>query len=65
MIGQTEDPSEVQAEIAELQQLVFADNPFIFVNFRNHRAAYNDYVKGFQIPKLKGRDILHRVWLDK
>jgi ABC-type transport system substrate-binding protein len=65
VIGQTEDPSEVQAEIAELQQLVFADNPFIFVNFRNHRAAYNDYVKGFQIPKLKGRDILHRVWLDK
>ncbi|WP_323765845.1 ABC transporter substrate-binding protein [Marinovum sp.] len=64
-IGQTEDPAAVQAEIAELQQLVFADTPFIFVNFRNHRAAYNDYVKGFQIPKLKGRDILHRVWLDK
>lgn len=65
IIGQTENPDEVKAEIAELQQIVFADNPFIFVNFRNHRAAYNDYVKGFKIPKLKGRDILHRVWLDK
>ncbi len=64
-ISQTEDPAEVQAEIAELQQIVFADNPFIFVNFRNHRAAYRDYVKGFEIPKLKGRDIMHRVWLDK
>ena len=65
IIGQTENPEEVQAEIAELQSIVFEDTPFVFVNFRNHRAAYNDYVKGFQIPKLKGRDIMHRVWLDK
>lgn len=65
IISQTEDAASVQDEIRELQGLIFEDVPFIFVNFRNHRAAYNDYVKGFKIPKLKGRDDMSRVWLDK
>lgn len=65
IISQSEDADSVKDEIAELQQLIFEDVPFVFVNFRNHRAAYKDYVKGFQIPKLKGRDDMSRVWLDK
>ena len=65
IISQSEDADSVKDEIAEVQQLIFEDVPFVFVNFRNHRAAYKDYVKGFQIPKLKGRDDMSRVWLDK
>lgn len=65
IISLTEDPASVQDELTELQSIVFEDVPFIYVNYRNHRNARNDYVKGFAIPKLKGRDDMRRVWLDK
>lgn len=64
MFAATEDPSAVQDELRELQAILFEDNPFVYVNFRNHRSARKDYVKGFAIPKLKGRDDMRRVWLD-
>jgi len=61
----TEDPSIVQEQIKELQQLVFEDVPYIFVNYRNHRSAHQSYVKNFKTGKLKGKEDLRRVWLDK
>lgn len=64
-IVKTEDPSTVQAEIKELQKLVFEDVPYIFLNYRNHRTARQNYVKNFKTGKLKGREDFRRVWLDK
>lgn len=65
IIAKTEDPAEVQDELVELQSIVFNDNPFVYVNFRNHRSARRADVMGFEIPKLKGRDDMRRVWLDR
>jgi ABC-type transport system substrate-binding protein len=64
-IVKTEDPSKVQAQIKELQALVFEDVPYIFLNYRNHRTARQNYVKNFKTGKLKGREDIRRVWLDK
>jgi ABC-type transport system substrate-binding protein len=64
-IVKTNDPNEVRDQIKELQKLVFEDVPVVFLNFRNHRAAYQSYVKNYKISKLKGRDDIRRVWLDK
>lgn len=65
IIAATEDAATVQSEIKELQAAVFDDLPFVYLNFRNHRTARGDYVKGFETAKLKGREDLRRVWLDK
>ncbi len=64
-IAKTNDPSAVQDQIKELQKLVFEDVPVVFLNFRNHRTARHTYVKNFKTAKLKGREDLRRVWLDK
>ena len=64
-IVKTENPSEVQGQIKELQSLVFEDVPYIFLNYRNHRTARQTYVKNFQTGKLKGREDIRKVWLDK
>ncbi|MCB1810220.1 MAG: hypothetical protein KDK04_00630, partial [Candidatus Competibacteraceae bacterium] len=64
-IVETEDPEQVRDSIRELQQLVFEDIPYVFLNFRNHRTARQSYVKNFQTGKLKGQEDLRRVWLDK
>ncbi|SVD09765.1 uncharacterized protein METZ01_LOCUS362619 [marine metagenome] len=61
----TEDADEVRGKIKELQQIVFDDVPYIFLNFRNHRTARRSYVKNFQTGKLKGREDIRRVWIDK
>ena len=64
-IVKTEDPGEVKDKIRELQKLVFDDVPYIYLNFRNHRTARQTYVRNFQTGKLKGREDIRRVWLDK
>ena len=64
-IVETEDPSQVQAQIKEMQKLVFEDVPYIFLNYRNHRTARRTYVKNFKTGKLKGREDIRRVWIDK
>ncbi|MBF0277479.1 MAG: ABC transporter substrate-binding protein [SAR324 cluster bacterium] len=61
----TEDAMAVQDKIKELQEIVFEDVPYIFLNFRNHRTARRSYVKNFQTGKLKGREDIRRVWIDK
>ena len=61
----TEDADEVRGKIKELQQIVFDDVPYIFLNFRNHRTARRSYVKNFQTGKLKGREDIRQVWIDK
>lgn len=65
LIAATEDPAEVQNEIRELQSILFEDLPFVYLNFRNHRTARQSYVMNFETAKLKGREDLRRVWLDK
>lgn len=64
-IVKTEDPSKVKAQIAELQKIVFEDVPYIYLNYRNHRTARQSFVKNFQTGKLKGREDLRRVWIEK
>jgi len=64
-IVKTEDPIKVKAQIQELQKLVFDDVPMIFLNYRNHRTARQAYVKNFRTGKLKGREDIRRVWMDK
>ena len=64
-IVKTEDPDAVRAQIKELQSLVFEDVPYVFLNYRNHRTARQSYVMNFETGKLKGREDLRRVWLDK
>ena len=61
----TEDADSVRGKIKELQQIVFDDVPYIFLNFRNHRTARQSYVKNFQTGKLKGREDIRQVWIDK
>ena len=64
-IVKTEDPSKVKAQINELQKIVFDDVPYIYLNYRNHRTARQSYIKNFKTGKLKGREDLRRVWIDK
>jgi ABC-type transport system substrate-binding protein len=64
-IVKTEDPAKVQDKIKELQKIIFDDVPYIFLNYRNHRTARRTYVKDFRTGKLKGREDIRRVWLDK
>ena len=65
LIVQTENPEDVRDAINELQKIVFDDVPYIFLNYRNHRTAHQNYVKNFQTGILKGREDFRRVWLDK
>jgi ABC-type transport system substrate-binding protein len=64
-IVKTEDPSKVKAQIKELQKIVFDDVPYIYLNYRNHRTARQSYIKNFKTGKMKGREDLRRVWIDK
>jgi ABC-type transport system substrate-binding protein len=65
IIAATENPETVEKELQELQSILFEDLPFVYLNFRNHRTARHAYVKGFNTAKLKGREDMRRVWLDK
>lgn len=64
-IAAASELDEVRDEIEQLQAIVFEDVPYIYVNFRNHRLAYNDNVHNLRTAKLKGREDIRRVWLDQ
>lgn len=63
-IAAASDAARVRAEIARLQEIVFEDLPYIYVNFRNHRNAFRDEVRNFHTADLKGREDIRQVWLD-
>jgi ABC-type transport system substrate-binding protein len=55
------------AEVAaSVQQEIFEDAPYIFLNWRNHREAWNPkLVKNHNVSFLKNKQDWRRVWIDK
>jgi peptide/nickel transport system substrate-binding protein len=65
VIGKMEvaDAAELAASI---QKQVFEDAPYIFLNWRNHREAWNPkLIKNHHVSFLKNRQDWRRVWIDK
>ena len=58
-------PKQNQLKSKEAGRPIFEDVPYIFLNYRNHRTARRTYVKNFKTGKLKGREDIRRVWIDK
>ena len=58
------DANAVKPTIAKIQETVFEDVPYIFLNWRNHRDAWLASEKGFQVSKLKNRQDYRTVWFE-
>lgn len=58
---------EKAAELAaSVQQQIFEDAPYIFLNWRNHRETWNpNLVKNHHVSYLKNHQDWRRVWIDK
>lgn len=53
-------------KLATIQRMVFEDAPYIYLNWRNHREAWNvKRVKNHAVSKLKNRQDWRLVWLDQ
>ena len=51
---------------ASVQKQIFTDLPYIFLNWRNHREAWNpNLVKNHNVSYLKNRQDWRRVYIDK
>ena len=51
---------------ATMQRQAFEDAPYVYLNWRNHREAFNpDRVKNHHVSHLKNRQDWRRVWLDE
>ena len=60
------DVAEAAKLAASVQQQIFDDAPYIFLNWRNHREAWNPKrVKNHNVSYLKNRQDWRRVWLDE
>ena len=60
------DVEEAGERAASVQGQVFQDAPYIFLNWRNHREAWNpNLVKNHHVSYLKNRQDWRRVWIDK
>lgn len=59
--------TEKGAELAAtMQRQAFEDAPYIYLNWRNHREAFNpDRVKNHNVSHLKNRQDWRQVWLDE
>ena len=55
----------VQEEIAALQEIVFQDVPYIYLNWRNHRDAWREELQSFHISKLKNLQDYRTVWIEQ
>ena len=52
--------------MATIQSMVFEDAPYIYLNWRNHREAFNpSKVRNHHVSKLKNRQDWRQVWLDQ
>ncbi len=53
-------------KLATIQRMVFEDAPYIYLNWRNHREAWNvTRVRNHVVSKLKNRQDWRHVWLDQ
>ncbi len=60
------DRDKGAAMMAEVQGVIFEDAPYIYLNWRNHREAWNpDIVKNHHVSLLKNRQDWRRVWLNQ
>jgi ABC-type transport system substrate-binding protein len=60
------DPQEAGKLAASVQRQIFEDAPYIFLNWRNHREAWNpNLVKNHHVSYLKNRQDWRRVWIDE
>jgi glutathione transport system substrate-binding protein len=64
-IAHAPNPEAVQEEIATLQEIVFQDVPYIYLNWRNHRDAWREELKSFKISKLKNFQDFRTVWIEQ
>lgn len=58
------EPEKIKGTIARIQDVVFDDVPYIYLNWRNHRDAWLISEKGFQTSKLKNRQDFRTVWFE-
>ena len=57
---------EAGKRAASVQRQIFEDLPYIFLNWRNHREAWNpNIVKNHNVSYLKNHQDWRRVWIDK
>ena len=61
-IAHAPNPEAVQEEIAALQEMIFEDVPYIYLNWRNHRDAWREELQNFKISKLKNFQDFRTVW---
>jgi peptide/nickel transport system substrate-binding protein len=60
------DVKEAGKRAASVQRQIFEDLPYIFLNWRNHREAWNpNIVKNHNVSYLKNHQDWRRVWIDK
>ena len=58
------DPAAMKGTIERLQDAVFDDAPYIYLNWRNHRDAWLASQQGFATSKLKNRQDYRTVWFE-
>ena len=64
-LGTAADPVAARADIQALQERIFRDLPYIYVNQRNARDAWRSEEKGFVQSKLKNHQDFRTVWFDR